>query len=70
MIFTEDLMRSKKIIFIGDIYVTVALRGLKLLPHIEGAPLKLKKPEAVLIQTFVHPYRPINRPKNLMRQSL
>ncbi len=28
MIFTKDLMRSTKVIFIGDVYVAVALRGL------------------------------------------
>jgi hypothetical protein len=29
MIFTNDLTRSKKTILIGDVYVAVALRGLK-----------------------------------------
>jgi hypothetical protein len=32
--------------------------------------VKIEKPEAVLIQAQMHPYRPINRPKNLMQQSL
>jgi hypothetical protein len=31
MIFTKDLMRSKKVIFIGDVYVALALRGLNLI---------------------------------------
>ncbi len=29
MIFTKDLMRSTKVIFIGDVYIAVALRGLR-----------------------------------------
>jgi hypothetical protein len=33
MIFTADLMRSTKTIFIGDVYVAVALRGLIVAQH-------------------------------------